>query len=199
MNFICRFCNEQRVNANSLRNHERLCILNPNRQIVKIEEARVVANNKVLCTFCNNTFSKANIKRHPNACIKNPVVQEKKKKICPVCEKVYYTKSVTCSNSCANTHFRTGIKNPNFKEDSNTAYVSICFYYHKKECIICGEYNIVTVHHFDKNHSNNDPSNLIPLCPTHHQYAHSKFNYLVDKQIIEYRNKFIEAYTINKI
>ena len=34
--FICRFCGSERKNENSLRNHERLCKENPNRQ--KIEE-----------------------------------------------------------------------------------------------------------------------------------------------------------------
>ena len=30
--FICKFCGKACKNANSLRNHERLCKLNPNRQ-----------------------------------------------------------------------------------------------------------------------------------------------------------------------
>lgn len=34
--FICKFCGSKRKNGNSLRNHERLCKANPNRQ--KIEE-----------------------------------------------------------------------------------------------------------------------------------------------------------------
>lgn len=34
--FICRFCGQERKNGNSLRNHERLCKENPNRQ--RIEE-----------------------------------------------------------------------------------------------------------------------------------------------------------------
>lgn len=31
--FICRFCNQERKNSNSLRNHERLCKVNPERQL----------------------------------------------------------------------------------------------------------------------------------------------------------------------
>ena len=31
--FICRYCGRECKNANSLRNHERLCKLNPNYQI----------------------------------------------------------------------------------------------------------------------------------------------------------------------
>lgn len=33
--FICKFCGRECKNDNSLRNHERLCKLNPNRQIIK--------------------------------------------------------------------------------------------------------------------------------------------------------------------
>ena len=36
--YICRFCSKVCKNANSLRNHERLCKLNPNRQLTKYEK-----------------------------------------------------------------------------------------------------------------------------------------------------------------
>ncbi len=190
MSFVCRFCHDERINANSLRNHERLCKQNPNRQNANFTNARIKANTKVSCEFCNKEYSKANIKKHTNACIKNPMVQESKKKICPVCEKVFYTESTTCSYSCANTYFRSGINNPVFNRYSKNSYITICFSFHKKECIICGENKIVAVHHFDENHANNKPDNLIPLCPTHHQYFHSKYKYLIEEQVIAYRNAF---------
>ena len=114
-------------------------------------------------------------------------------KLCPVCGNKFETKKgirdekTTCSYSCSNTFFRSGKQNPNWSDDS---YRSTCFQYHKKECIICGENKIVTVHHFDENHKNNSPENLIPLCPTHHQYVHSRFKDEVIDKIIDYRNKF---------
>lgn len=116
-------------------------------------------------------------------------------KICPTCQKSFTTKegpkeTTTCSKACANTHFRSGINNPNFKEDGNISYRTICFAYHKKECIICQEKNIVTVHHYDENHLNNEPSNLVPLCPTHHQYVHSRHRDLVIKEIDAYAKQF---------
>jgi hypothetical protein len=116
-------------------------------------------------------------------------------KICPVCEKEFETKighrseKTTCSCKCANTYFRSGSSNPNWNENT---YRSTCFKYHKKECIICGEYKIVEVHHFDKNKKNNNPDNLIPLCPTHHQYVHSRYENDVKNKILEYRNNFIK-------
>jgi len=66
--------------------------------------------------------------------------------------------------------------------------------YHEKKCIICGEKKIVESHHFDCDKNNNDPANLIPLCPTHHQYFHSQYRDLVEKQIITY----LEEWKINK-
>lgn len=42
---------------------------------------------------------------------------------------------------------------------------------YRKECAICGfEYS--DVHHLDGNHNNNEPSNLISLCPNHHRMVH---------------------------
>jgi len=109
-------------------------------------------------------------------------------KKCPVCKKEFKTKNdskekTTCSYSCANTYFRSGKDNPNYK---GTQYRTICFAHHKKECIICGENKIVEVHHLDENHENNEPNNLIPLCPTHHSYWHSKYKYLVENEVNKY-------------
>jgi len=131
-----------------------------------------------------------NIKRSNSSWIHNIIVEYDR---CPVCNGVKNNlKNYTCSNSCANTYFRSGINNPNFNEYSPTAYVKICFSHHKKECIICGENNIVAVHHYDENHSNDSPENLIPLCPTHHQYFHSKYRSLIENKVDEYRNDFIK-------
>ena len=103
-------------------------------------------------------------------------------KICPVCNKKFEVISsqkkanqqTTCSRSCANTFFKSGVNHGSFHENSIAAYKILCWENHKKECIICGEKGIVAVHHYDGNHDNNDPDNLIPLCPTHHVYAHTK-------------------------
>ena len=102
----------------------------------------------------------------------------------------------TCSYGCANTHFRSGDNNGMYKswtEYSDEldgywpgAYRRICFANHDKKCIICDEINIVAVHHYDENHKNNDSANLLPLCPTHHNYMHSRFKELIEPKIIEY-------------
>jgi len=119
-------------------------------------------------------------------------------KTCPVCKKQFtglpckVKNKKTCSYACSNKFFRTGEGNGNWKKD---AYRSTCFLHHKKECIICGENKIVTVHHYDENHKNNSPENLVPLCPTHHQYYHSKFRKEVEKKIDTYINNFISKRT----
>ena len=63
---------------------------------------------------------------------------ERINKICPICSTEFSTlknkrEKQTCSHACANSYFRSGINNPNWKE---SAYRTTCFKYHKKECLI---------------------------------------------------------------
>ncbi len=46
----------------------------------------------------------------------------------------------------------------------------------REKCFICGynKTNIIEIHHVDKNHTNNDKSNLIGLCPNCHISLHRK-------------------------
>jgi hypothetical protein len=115
-------------------------------------------------------------------------------KVCPICEQIFNTslgsprEKTTCSHSCANSYFRSGINNPNWKESS---YRTTCFHYHKKECVVCKESKIVEVHHLDEDNTNNSPENLIPLCPTHHQYWHSKYKVEIEHTILEYIKNYL--------
>lgn len=118
----------------------------------------------------------------------------KENRICPVCNKSFQVykreKKTTCSRSCSNSYYRVGSNNGNWKED---VYRSTCFAKHEKACIICGEDKIVAVHHFDEDRFNNNVENLIPMCPTHHQYMHSKHKKLILKQVQNYINNFKRA------
>lgn len=137
---------------------------------------------KVECQYCGSKHTNANINRHEDSCYLNP----SNIRLCEVCEtpiKDYKNSKGTCSRSCANKHFRTGEGNGNYR---GTNYTQICFDNHKKECIVCGEEKIVAVHHNDCNHYNNDPENLIPLCPTHHTYVHSRYKDEVQPIIDKY-------------
>ena len=130
---------------------------------------------KIECQKCEKEFGSNVFKRHEIKC--------EGFKECPVCNKKYTGNSKTCSYSCANKMFKTGENNGNWKQDT---YQTTCFLYHKKECIICGENKIVAVHHLNENRKDNKPENLIPLCPTHHQYCHSRYRNLVEPQILFY-------------
>lgn len=113
-------------------------------------------------------------------------------KSCPVCGKMFTTQKnhpkekTTCGISCSNTYFRSGPDNPNWNEDGPASYRSTCFHYHEKKCIICGEEKIVEVHHYDDNHHNHSIGNLVPMCPTHHQYMHSRYREEIEDKVDEY-------------
>ena len=79
-----------------------------------------------------------------------------------------YEKQRFCSRSCANNRQEWWAENL-------VQYRAIAFKHWKQECAICGFDKIVAVHHIDENHNNNDPTNLIPLCPNHHEMLHSKW------------------------
>lgn len=146
---------------------------------------------KVKCQYCGRKIDIRQLNKHETKCLLNP----KNIKYCPVCSKaitsIYKTK--TCSHACANTYFRSGPDHPNW---SDACYTTTCFHYHKHECIICGETNIVEAHHFDGNKNNNKPNNFVPLCPTHHKYMHSRFRELIDKKVIKYKKDFEKSRSV---
>ena len=187
---ICEYCSKECKNPNSKRNHERLCRSNPNRQISTIENARkFLIGTEIKCQFCGVIRNSNNIDKHINGCKLNP---KNKTSICPVCDKLFVPNKgktrtkITCSYSCANKKFRSGPNNGIWKDD---VYRTTCFFHHKKECVICGENKIVAVHHYDENHDNNSPENLVPMCPTHHQYMHSRYKVDIEHIVTNYVKK----------
>jgi predicted restriction endonuclease len=132
---------------------------------------------------------------------KRKFIYERINKKCPICGVEFETmknhkrEKMTCSHSCSNSFFRSGNNNPNWKGEERSEYEKeyrrICFEYHKKECIVCGENKIVAVHHYDENHNNNSIDNLIPLCPTHHQYIHSRYKNEILSIVDEYKKNFV--------
>ncbi len=117
-----------------------------------------------------------------------PQKYQRLEKECPICGKTFIVinnpdavQKTTCSYSCSNSYFRSGLNNPNVSN-----YRTICKLYHGSKCIVCNETKLIETHHVDRNHLNNDPSNLIPLCPTHHQYYHSRYRSEVEPIISSY-------------
>jgi hypothetical protein len=138
--------------------------------------------NQTECKFCGKFFLSSNISKHENMCFLNP----ENIKLCKVCNspiKNFKTSKGTCSRSCANKLFRTGENHGNWKQDR---YQTTCFAHHDKKCVVCNEDKIVEVHHLDHNKSNNNPENLIPLCPTHHQYWHSRYRVIIEDIVFDY-------------
>lgn len=113
-------------------------------------------------------------------------------KHCPVCNKQILSKeSQTCSYACSNTMFRHGNEGgTQYRTDRELIeagrYRDICFRHHEKKCVYCGEDKIVAVHHLNDDSSDHRPENLIPLCPTHHEYWHSQYRHIVEDAVNEY-------------
>jgi DNA repair exonuclease SbcCD ATPase subunit len=137
-----------------------------------------LATKKMQCQYCTAEVSLNNLNRHENACKSNAANM----KCCPVCNKMHSKKGITCSYSCSNTHFKH-LRN---KPEKYKNYRTICFANHQKKCIVCDETRIVEVHHLNENKKDNSPNNLIPVCPTHHQYIHSRYRNLFLPHIESY-------------
>lgn len=136
------------------------------------------------CRYCAREIISTNVKKHEKACPGNPATFT----WCPVCGGPKKNKaSVTCSYACSNTFFRRG---PRAEAKNN--YRSITFKHHSKECVVCGEDKIVACHHMNGDHYDNRPENLVPLCPTHHGYWHSKWRYLIEDKVRAYQEQFFE-------
>lgn len=146
-------------------------------------------NKKVYYQYCLKETTVGNIQKHETTCYLNPINLVR----CIVCEnpiKNYKTSKGTCSKSCANKHFRSGEDNGNWK---GTQYQTICYRHHEKKCVVCGENKIVAVHYMNENHSDNRLENLVPLCPTHHQYVHSRYK----AEVIDIIENYVKNYVSN--
>ena len=155
-------------------NHTRHCSANPNKAASYINVQRSFA------AYLDRTLGEVKPFHVTCAfCSKSVTVKERELQF-PSKEKYY------CSASCRNN--RQEWWNNNLK-----GYRTIAFRHHPKQCIICGFDKVVAVHHIDEDRSNNSPSNLIPLCPNHHEMYHSEWKDEVEPFIKEYQQRFICA------
>lgn len=170
----CKHCkNEFNLSVGKFANHVRWCDQNPKIQKYKDDNSSrgIELGNKrfgdyklfdVICKNCENVFS----------------VTERET-LFPQKEEYF------CSRKCANA---TGgkAKAKKYYSEETAQYSTIAWKNHERECVACGERLVVAVHHFDENHNNNDPKNLVPLCPTHHIYMHSKHKILILDKVLAY-------------
>lgn len=132
---------------------------------------------RLSCSYCGELFGSATVKKHEKTCYLNP----SNIRYCQVCNhpiKNWKTSKGTCSYTCSNKFYRVGAGNGNYKAKD---YVRICARFHNMVCTVCGESEVIDVHHLDHDHNNNDPKNLVPLCPTHHAYIHRGKGHLIEK------------------
>ena len=167
----CKHCNQEFDFARTTEkgNHAKHCEQNPNRKasyekLSKSSDKRFGAFIKfsVLCKSCNNEFE----------------VNERKN-LFP--SKPQYF----CSRSCANS-IGGKAKSGKYHNDDVATYTTVAWRHHERKCLVCEEVNIVAVHHLNENHNDNRPENLVPLCPTHHQYMHSKHKFLIEHKVLAY-------------
>lgn len=91
-----------------------------------------------------------------------------------------------CSLKCANQKIRGCALPKNVENLYGTGkHRRICFRFHKKECVVCGETIAVTVHHYNEDHSDDRPENLVPLCANHHIYLHSTVGRSLVKDVVD--------------
>ncbi len=95
-------------------------------------------------------------------------------------------KQITCSNYCSNNYKK-------FKEDrlNNRLFAEESYRVAARNagmhsCCICGESEVLDIHHIDEDRDNNSVSNLMPLCPTHHMYIHRGKSHLIFDKMVEY-------------
>lgn len=171
----CKYCNNifKNFKISDIANHCKHCDSNPNKGISDETREKLSEGNRkrnilkygefkffsVICDTCNSEFK----------------VKEREK-VFPKKEKYY------CNRKCANSvGANARIKKYNYNQDTHRDIV--LKYYGEIKCIICGEKNVVDVHHNDGNKDNNLISNLVPLCPTHHMYIHRGFKDLILEKI----------------
>ena len=103
----------------------------------------------------------------------------RKEKPCVICAKPILASAhkKTCSRGCANTH-RTGIKykvgSPKDNVKSQRALKIRLIEQRGKKCERCeyGTYEVLVVHHKDRNRKNSTLKNLELLCPNCHAEEH---------------------------
>lgn len=120
---------------------------------------------------------------------------EKNKQNCPICGQILEDENngICCCFACQQIFESEGVR---FLIPEKW-YRKICFNKHPHKCVCCNEYIILDVHHYNKKRTDNYPSNLVPLCPTHHRYMHTRKQrnnpvvILMRKKVYEYVEEFI--------
>jgi len=95
-------------------------------------------------------------------------------------------KILTCSRACSGAYPEYINSRVTNKVGVAASYPIVAKRAGLTSCCICGESEVLDIHHLDENHENNDLSNLVPLCPTHHAYLHRGKSDLIFDKLIDY-------------
>jgi hypothetical protein len=169
----CKYCKKEFLELKTSfekANHVRWCQENPKRKYYC--ENQSLATLKVLDKL-HGEYKDFEVKCF--TCDKIYIVNERYK-IFPKKEKYF------CCKQCANSQ---GGQARN-KKYGYISYKTIAKKSHEQECIICGFWKILHVHHIDENHNNNDPKNLVFLCANHHLMYHSRYKMEIQDMIYKY-------------
>jgi hypothetical protein len=173
--WICKHCNNnynfQRTTEKA--NHSRHCDGNPKKQ-------ESYKRNKQLasCRIDNKLGKYLPFTVQCFACTKEFDVKERELQF--PSKQQYF-----CSRSCANS-VGGKAKAEKHHSDDVARYRTVAWRHHERKCLVCFEENVVAVHHVNENHKDNRPENLVPLCPTHHQYMHSRYKHLICEKVDKY-------------
>ena len=145
--------------------------------------AHQAIKNHRRCLVCGKPTATRRSKYCSDACRVSRRVKELGPKQCPRCGATFSPKSkrtAYCSRVCANiAHSRRmrGAGNSHYRD--GTSYASwfremrpVILDRDKHACVACGKTEKLIVHHIDHVPWNNDPFNLISLCPTCHAVHH---------------------------
>lgn len=171
----CKYCNKEYLFTRTTEkaNHAKHCEFNPKREAfyASLRDSAKKRFNQSLGEYKIFTVSCAKC---------NTLTHVKERELQHPAKDKYF-----CSRSCANSQGGQA-KSELYHTDELATYVTVAWRYHERKCLVCGEDKIVAVHHLNENHSDNDPKNLVPLCPTHHQYMHSKHKILIQDKVDKY-------------
>jgi len=122
---------------------------------------------------------------------------KREKKACPRCKRVLPLKGKGLCGGCYNSTYRLEYQ----KALNNMKLYGLDYEVYKKiteKCIICEFDKFVVLHHLDQDRKNNSTSNLVGLCPNHHQmlhtmkYRHEVFQLLREKGLNPQEKKLRE-------
>ena len=172
----CKQCEFEGETAGAIASH----VLWTHRSIEKVE-----------CERCKRIMLVTQKRRHDAACVRRHSCKQ-----CGALSKNANFCSQSCSASFNNSAKKIGFSAWRRKHAivATPTYADVCLQYWPAVCAICGWELCIEIHHIDRDRKNNDPQNLIPLCPNHHKLTQKRaFRAWIDVEVDELIKKKFPA------